>query len=102
MASTTKIHFNADTAERGDDFEVFTTVIQGREIQITDPADMDYQDLLGCETPMEFLRFCMKEEDRDFLRTTRIKGWRLGLLMEAYLGHYKAKERIDERKKLGF
>ena len=103
MASTDKVHFNLDTVERRPEetFDVFATVIEGRRIEITDPAEIDYQDLLGCDSPLEFLRFTMTEEDREYLRSTRIKGWRLGKLIEAYLAHYKAEERMD-KKKLGF
>lgn len=111
MASTDKIHFDLDAVERGEDFEVFAFPVTNQEtkerriLHATDPADIDYQDLLAIETPVQFFRYTMSQEDRDFLATTRIKGWRLGKLVEAYLEHYKAQDRVgtaEQRKKLGF
>ncbi len=110
MASTDKIHFNLDEIERDDEFEVFTFAVKGadgeqRTLQATDPADIDYQDLLAIESPVQFFRYTMSQEDRDFLATTRIKGWRLGKLVEKYLEHYKAADRVgneEQRRKLGF
>lgn len=102
MASTDKIHLNLDEVTRGDSFEMFAVNVNGRRIEISDPAELDYQDLLECETPVEFFRFCMSADDREFLSKQRIPGWRLGKLLEGYLDHYKAQERTDNRKKLGF
>lgn len=102
MASTDTIHFDLDTVERDTEFEIFAANINDRRIEISDPADIAYQDLLACDTPMEFFRYTMSVEDRDFLAEQRIAGWRLGKLLEAYLKHYRAEERIDERKKIGF
>ncbi len=106
MASTDKVHLNLDTAERPEEFELFATVINGRRIEIGDPADIDYKDLLTIDTPLQFFRYTMSEEDRNWLAEQNLKGWRLGLLLETYLRHYRAQERIDERleqrKKLGF
>ena len=106
MASTDKVHLNLDTAEREEEFELFATVINGRRIEISDPADLDYKELLAIETPLQFFRYTMAEEDRDYLAEQNLKGWRLGLLLESYLKHYRAQERIDERleqrKKMGF
>lgn len=111
MASTDKIHFNLDEVERDDKFEVFTFAATDKEtkeqrtLRATDPADIDYQDLLAIETPAQFFKYTMTQEDRDFLAKTRIKGWRFGKLIEAYLAHYKAQERVgteEQRRKLGF
>lgn len=102
MASTDKIHFNLDEAAREETFDLFVAVVNDRRIEISDPADIDYQDLLACDSPIEFWKFTMSQEDRDWLAEQRIKGWRIGLLLEKYLKHYKAQERVDARKKLGF
>lgn len=105
MTTPEKVHLNLDTVERDPEhsFEVFAFVLNGRRIEIQDPAEIDYQDLLECESPAEFLRYTMTEEDRDYLAGAKgLKGWRFGKLLEAYLKHYKAAERVDDRKKLGF
>ncbi len=108
MASTDKIHLNLDEVQRPEDqqFEVFATVINGRRIEISDPAEIDYKDLLTIDTPLQFFRYTMSEDDRNYLAEQNLKGWRLGLLLEGYLKHYRAEERIDQRleqrKRLGF
>lgn len=105
MASNT-VHFNLDTATRDEEFEPFVAVVKDRKLTISDPAEVDYQHLLGIENPLEFLRFCMSQEDRDFLADQHFESWRLGMLLEMFLKHYKASERVDtaglDRKKLGF
>ena len=111
MASNEKIHFNLDTVERGEEFEVFAANItdpatkESRRIEISDPAALDYQDLLTIDAPTEFFRLCMSQADRDFLAGARLESWRLSKLLEAYLEHYKAQDRVGteaQRKKLGF
>lgn len=83
-----------DSVEREEKFDPFTVRIAGRTITMTDPAEIDWQDLLALETPVDFLRFCMSADDRDFLAEQRIPGWKLGRLMEAYQRHYKLEEQI--------
>lgn len=106
MASTDKVHFVVDEAKRPDTevFETFTADVKGRMITFGDPAEIDYQDLLACETPMQFWKFTVAQEDRDYIAECRMEGWRLGALLTAYLEHYRAAERVDvdTRKKLGF
>ena len=106
MASTDVVHLNLDTAEREDKFETFAVVIHERRVEISDPAEIDFKDLLQIENSMQFLRYCMSQEDRDWLAEENLKGWELGLLLESFLKHYRATERIDERldqrKRLGF
>ena len=102
MASTDKIHLNLDTAEREQEFETFAVNIGDRRIEITDPAEIDWNDLMNCDSPVEFWKYTMKQEDRDYLAAQKLKSWRIALLLEKYLAHYKAEERVDARKKLGF
>lgn len=104
MASTDKVHFVVDDAKRDEVFEPFVADIRGRQVILGDPAEIAYQDLLSCETPMEFWKFTVSEDDRDYIAATRMESWRLGALLKAYLEHYRAAERVDEdvRRKLGF
>jgi hypothetical protein len=106
MASTTKVHFVVDEAKRPDSqkFETFVADVKGRTIEFGDPAEIAYQDLLSCETPMEFWKYTVSEKDRDHIAETRMESWRLGALLNAYLEHYQASDRLDKdvRAKLGF
>lgn len=105
MASTDKVHFVVDDAQRDEKpIDPFVADIKGRLVTFGDPAEIDYQDLLSCETPMEFWKYTVSQEDRDHIATTRMESWRLGALLKAYLEHYRATDRVDAdvRKKLGF
>lgn len=105
MASTDKVHFVVDDAKREETPpEPFVADVKGRSITFGDPAEIAYQDLLSCETPMEFWRFTVSEDDRDYIADTRMEAWRLGALLKAYLEHYRAADRVDPnvRRKLGF
>lgn len=106
MASTDKVHFVVEEAERppGEQFEPFVADVYGRTITFGDPAEIDYQDLLQCETAMEFWKYTVSQEDRDYIAGKRMPGWRLGALLTAYLGHFRAADRVDAdvRRKLGF
>lgn len=83
-----KINLNLDTAEREKSYEPFVVVIDGRSITMTDPAELDWKDLLAIEQPSEFFRHCMSEDDQAFLRKTNIPGWKFRLLLESYQRHY--------------
>lgn len=104
--STTRVDFVVDEAKRPDsqNFKVFVADVRGKVIEFGDPAEIAYQDLLNCETPMEFWKYTVDKEGRDHIATTRMESWRLGALLTAYLEHYKAAERVDQdvRRKLGF
>ena len=97
MASTAdrkKIAFNMETVEKEKVYEPFVAHIpatdggEGRDITMTDPADIDWQDLLEVDQPQKFLRYCISDEDKDWLLEQKIKGWQFAKLIEAYQRHY--------------
>lgn len=103
MASTDHIDLNLDTAERPAD-QVrpdFAFTWKDRRIVLTDPANVDYRSLLEVDSPVGFLKYTARQEDRDFLASPEgsMEGWRLGLLMEKYYKHFGMDK---ERQKLGF
>lgn len=84
-----KITFNLDTVEREKEpVEPFVVAIGDRAITLIDPQDLDYQTLLAIEQPVQFLRHAMSKEDREFLRTQKIPGWKFGEMMNRYMRHY--------------
>lgn len=92
-----EITLNLDTVERpGGPIKPFSAVVEGRRIVMTDPEDIDWQDLLEIEDPLDFLRHCVSDEDRTYLRGVKIPGWKFGVLMERYQKHYKLDEKIRE------
>lgn len=92
MATTKpKIHFSVEQAEAEravDRKEPFTADILGRTITMTDAQDVDWKVLAEMESPIEFIRYCASEEDRDYLREAPLSGAVFGKLIEAYMAHY--------------
>ena len=83
------VHFNIDTFEReGGSKEIFAAVVAGKRIQMTDPVELDWQDLNNLDSPDEFLAYCFSEEDRKYFMAQKIEAWRLNGLMDAYMKHY--------------
>lgn len=89
-----KIDFNLETVEREKTYTPFKAFIpatdgtEGRTITMVDPADLDWQDLLDVDQPQKFLRYCITDEDKDWLLEQKIKGWQFAKLIEAYQKHY--------------
>lgn len=85
-----KINLDLDTLEKEKDEvkEPFVFVVDGREITMVDAADIDWQDLMQIENPVQFFRFAISKEDREFLVEQKLPGWKIGKLTEAYMKHY--------------
>ena len=91
MPSDTKIHLDLDAVERDDAVkEPFTFAWKGRTISLSDPAELDWGDLLEVETPIGFLRYTASPEDRQFLASNegRMEGWRINKMIKAYYEHF--------------
>lgn len=106
VAAVQPVDFDLDAAQRPVSYKPFVFSVKDpnnndekRAITLSDPAELDYQKLLEIESPIGFLRYVASQEDRDFLATAKIEGWRLGALMEAYYRHYGMDQ---QRAKLGF
>lgn len=80
--------FNLDTVERGETFRPFRPVVNGKVVTMTDPADLDFMDLLDIEHPVLFLRYCVSDEDREHIKNANLPGWKFNKLIEAYQKHY--------------
>lgn len=101
MATAPQITFNLDTVEKdpAEVIEPFVVNIGGRAITMTDPSDLDWQDLEDIQTPSGFLAFAVTAEDRRHIAQQRIPGWKFGKLMEAYMQHYRMEERMADAKR---
>lgn len=91
-----RISLDLDHAARpeGDVKPPFVVVVNGREIRMEDPADLDWRDLVLLESPTEFLRLSLSSEDRKFLLEQSLPGWKFNQLMEAYYSHYDLDEKV--------
>lgn len=90
------INVNLDDLEREESYKPFAIQLGGRRIEMVDPAEIDWQDLLEIENPVYFLRYALSEEkpedeelsDKDFFKAQKIPGWKLGKIIELYTKHY--------------
>lgn len=86
---STKVQFNLETAEREKSYEPYTVALTGGVvITMTDPAELDWKEILLIENPSDFFKFCVSDEDKDHLRKEKIPGWKMRLLIEDYQRHY--------------
>lgn len=94
------VDFNLDTLEREKTYKPFRPVINGRVVNMTDPAELDWKVLLDIEDPSQFLRHAIAEDDKAFLREQHIPGWKFGKLIDAYVKHYGLDEQRGNGKSI--
>lgn len=96
-----RISIDLDSEERpeGDVKPPFVAVVKGREITMTDPAELDWRDLIMLESPTEFLRLALAPADRKFLLEQDLPGWKFNKLMEAYYAHYDLEEKVRQARR---
>ena len=83
------VDFNMDTYEReGERPKPFTTVIGGRRIVLSDPTNLDWQDLADMDDPFELADKCMRPEDRDYFLEHRAPAYKLQAMAQAFQKHY--------------
>ena len=90
--ATPKIHFSVEQAglardRKNKDREPFRVDVNGRIIEMTDAADLDWKVLLEIEHPVLFLKYCVSDADRNWLREEPLKGAVCNLMIEAYQKH---------------
>jgi len=81
-------------AETRDEIPPFVAQVGGRSITMIDPETMDWQDVMDIDSPLDFLRYCVTGEDREFIFGLKMPAWRLGRLMENYQKHYGLEEKM--------
>ncbi len=67
----------------------FDFVLEGRRYIMSDPQDVDWQDLLSAmQNPVMFFRLVLPADDQTAFFTTRLPAWKMNKLMSAYQDHY--------------
>lgn len=96
-----RISIDLDTATRPekDIKPPFVANVNGREITMIDPAEVDWRDLALMESPGEFLRFALSPEDRKYLLEQELPGWKFERLMEAYYNHFELEKQVAAAKR---
>lgn len=77
----------------------FVTKVNGRNITLADPGEIDWKDLAGVEIPADLLHVAMSSEDRQHLWKADLPGWKFNRLMEAYYTHYDLEQKIRDAKR---
>jgi hypothetical protein len=82
--------FDLDALEReGAPIPVFKFTHGGRQYELLDPQEIDWQDLLtGMRNPGAFIRFALRAEDRKPFFDSPIAAWKMNALFDRYTKHY--------------
>lgn len=93
-----EVDLDLDTVEK-DEKDVkppYRTRVAGRILTFGNPEDVDWQDLLLIQSPVDLLQFVLNTEDLRFLREQHLPGWKLGKLMNGFSEHYDLDERMRQ------
>lgn len=93
------ISLDLDVATRDDEKPPFRVVVSERTIEMKDPAELDWRDLILLDSPTEFIRLALSKDDREFLYAQDLPGWKFNKLMEAYYGHFDLEEKLHEARR---
>ncbi len=88
--SSEHVDLNLDEIER-EKSEVkaeYAFVLEGERFVLTDPADLDWKQLLEIDDPIAFFRYCMPAEQKDSFKSKNVPGWKLGKIIEGFQKHY--------------
>lgn len=77
----------------------FIVKVGERNLEFSDPSDIDWRDLAAIEAPGELLRLSLSREDHEFLRKQSLPTWKFNRLMEAYNLHFDLEDKIREAKR---
>lgn len=71
----------------------------GRVVVFSDPRDRPWQDLVALENPVQFIRVCTSQEDREHIMAQQFSSRKLDALMTKFMEHFEVKEAIAEAQK---
>ncbi len=88
--STDHVDLNLDEIER-EQSEIkgpFSFVCDGKRFMLSDPADLDWRQLLEIDDPIAFFRYCMPADQKEDFKALNVPGWKLGKIIEGFQKHY--------------
>lgn len=83
-----RVMVNLDTLENNAKREPFTFVLNGRQIRLADPGDLDWRAIDKLEDERGFLKLAMTDEDLGFFIEQAVPMWKMDALGRAYQEHY--------------
>lgn len=81
------IETNLDELER-EGKPPYAFVHAGQRVEMKDPHEMDFKDLLTIQHPANFLKFALTDEAKKLLAETVLPGWKFNRLIEDYMKYY--------------
>lgn len=91
------VDFDLDAYQRpeADIIPPFVVRLGGKVIEMQNPDDMDWKDLLDITDPVNFLRYSVTADERAHIFSLEIPGHKLNELMERYQAHFKIQEKVQ-------
>lgn len=74
----------------------FTVKVGDRVLTMQDPEELDWQDLLDLQHPIDFLQYVLSDDDRQHLMNQNMPGWKLSKLMDKYTKHFDIDKKMRE------
>lgn len=82
-----KVNSNLDEMER-DGKTPFSFVLAGTRVEMKDPAEIDFKDLMTIEHPANFLKYALSDEAKQLLAENYLPGWKFNNLIKDYMDYY--------------
>ena len=82
-----KVAVNLDELER-EGKAPFAFVHAGQRVEMKDPRELDFKDLMAIEHPANFLKYALTDEAKKLLGETEMPGWKFDRLIEEYMKYY--------------
>lgn len=89
MTEPTTPALDLDKLEREGAPGTFDFTLEGRRYIMSDPKEVDWQDLLAAmSNPVMFFRLVLPADDQREFFQTRLPAWKMNKLMQSYQDHY--------------
>lgn len=83
------VALDLDAVEREDAKGPFGFRHLGRRYTLTDPQEIDWQQLLVAQRdPLYFITIALPKDDREEFFNTKMPSWKMNRLVEDYMKHY--------------
>lgn len=87
--TSSPVALDLDKMEREGAPGPFDFTLEGRRYIMSDPQEVDWQDLLSAmQNPVMFFRLVLPPDDQRAFFQTRLPSWKMNKLMTAYQDHY--------------
>lgn len=70
--------------------------IGGRVVVFTDPRDRPWTELVALDNPVQFIRVCTSESDREHIMQQGFSSRKLDALMQKFMEHFEVDKAVAE------